>query len=95
MRNLFLSAFALTVLMGSASAPPAAAAPSGISLSIVSAGPVAETVQYYEPGWREREEWRRRREIEFRRREEWRRHQEWRLAHRGPPLPSYGYGPRY
>lgn len=92
MRNLICSVIALGTVACAGAAAPAAAQP----VTLIVTSPTVQTVQYYEPGWRGREEWRRRREIEWRRRHEWRRHEELREARRPPPpLPYYGYGPRY
>ena len=92
MRNLLLSLVALGTVVAAGS--PAMARQAEI---VVVHPVVVKQVQYYQPGWREREEWRRRREIEFRRREEFRRRQEWRHAHRPPPgyYPPRPLLPRY
>ena len=86
MRKILLSLVAFGAVAGSAATQSATAQP--MPLAWASS---VQTVQYYEPGWREREDWHRREE--WRRREEFRRRQEWREAHerrRGPP-PPYGY----
>jgi hypothetical protein len=92
MRNLLLSLVALGSLAAHAATTPVAAQP----VSPGWFGPGVQTVQYYDPDWRQREEWRRRREFEERRREEWRRAHEAReeYGYRPPPPPPY-YGPRY
>lgn len=92
MRNLLLSLVALGSLATAAASTPASAQPVAPAWS----GASVQLVQYYEPGWREREEWRRRHEFAEHRREEWRRAHERRERHeehefRPPPF----YGPRY
>lgn len=88
MRYLLLSLAALGSVTAVAANTPAAAQP--VALGWSEAG--VQQAQYYEYGWREREDWRRRQE--WRRREEWRRRQEFRRERefRGP-MPYYG--PRY
>ncbi len=98
MRTLLLSLAALGSLAAVAASNPVAARPLAPAWSDVG----LQRAQYYEPGWREREEWRRRREFEERRREEWRRAHEWRgypppppPGFYPPPPPPPFYGPRY
>lgn len=88
MRNMLLAS---AVLGAVAIAGPANAAPATRERAAVA--PHAQTVQYYDPNWREHEEWRRRREEE-RRREAWRREHERREYERSEARPPY-YGPRY
>jgi hypothetical protein len=71
---LSLALIAGVVPLAAAHAAPTFAAPA------VRVAPLAQTVQYYEPNWREHEYWRRHREEEERRREAWREH-EWRERH--------------
>ena len=94
MRKLILSTVTVAVIAGTGAVSPAKAQPQGVVN-----GPYVETVQYYEPGWREREEWHRRREIEMHRRAEWHHRAEWRhqrerFEDRRFEEPRY-YGPRF
>lgn len=97
MRKLLIASAVLgAVLVVAVQAAPAAAAP-GVKAPAVQAGGQVQSVQYYEPGWREREAWRLRREDEWRRREAWRRQNERReyYGYGYAPRPVPYYGPRY
>src|SRR3954447_16686984 len=91
MRKMLLS---LAVIGGvSATAAVAHAAPA-VTAPVVKAAPLGQTVQYYDPDWREREHMRHRREEEWRRREAWRDREAWRERHLGvPPAVVYGAPP--
>lgn len=80
-------------VLGGAVALGAAAPASAATAQAVHGAPHLQTVQYYDPDWREHEYWRHRRQEEWRRRQAWREHEDWREREAWRERRAYGAPP--